>query len=90
MPELQIEITEGLDQELKELADAQLVTKEDIVKGTIAKCVVKEKQHKDQKPRLFGFDLTAIGEILHTVVEIIHAGAEMNVAAQEKKSTTAS
>ncbi|MBA7680513.1 hypothetical protein ES703_88830 [subsurface metagenome] len=76
--ELRLEITEELDQELKEFADAQLVTKEDIARGIIANSFVKAKQQKEQKPSFFGFDLAAVGQALTAV------GAQI-LAAQEKK-----
>lgn len=79
--ELTIEITEGLDQELKKLADAQLVTKEDIALGIISVYVLRKKLKGEQKPGFFGLDLTVVGQILTAV------GAQLLAMAQGKKET---
>lgn len=79
MPELKIEITEALDHELKEMADAQLVTKEDIARGTLARCVTNAKRQKEHKPSFFGLDLAMVGQTLTAV------GSQLVAMAQGKE-----
>lgn len=74
MAELILEVTEGLDQELKEMADAQLVTKEDMARRILAKCVLESSK----KPSFFGFDPVVLGKTLQIV------GAQLVEIAQEK------
>ncbi|MBA7599106.1 hypothetical protein ES703_06133 [subsurface metagenome] len=67
MAELKIEVTEELDQELKGMADAQLVTKEDMARGILANCILREKRQKKHKSSFFGLDLAVVGQALQTL-----------------------
>ena len=80
MAELKLEITEGLDQELKEMAKAQLVSKEDVARGILANCVLRRRE---QRHTLFGLDLTVVGPALQELgTKLTEAGER----AKEKES----
>lgn len=72
---LTIEITAALDKELQEIADRDLVTKEDIARGIIAVHLAKAKENKSN----FGIDLVA--EIFQGI------GAAMKMTKHQQQAT---